>query len=187
MSATTDGLVAQVAEPATFTTLSRILHWVTAILIFTTLLVGFTMVSTVGDYATLRAVHETLGALILIVVVVRVVNRLTHRAPQLPGTVSRMERLAVIASELTLYGLLVAQPLVGWAMLSASGTPVVVLGFQVPAITPVDVELYSVLRTAHSVLAFLFVAVIAAHVSAILVHTITLRDGMLRRMTFRRR
>ena len=172
--------------PATYTTLSRILHWATAILIFTTLLVGFTMVSSVAEYSTLLALHKTLGAIILVIVVVRVVNRLTHRPPALPGTVGRAERLAVIASELALYGLLVAQPLVGWAMVSATGTPVVVFGsIHLPGIVPVDPGLYSVLREAHSILAFLFVAVIAAHVSAILLHSITLRDGMLRRMTLR--
>lgn len=187
MSTTTEGPIvpeSDRAEPATYPTLSRILHWLTAILIFTTLLVGFTMVSSVAAYATLLAIHETLGAVILIVVVIRVVNRLTHRAPALPDTVSSLERIAVLASEFMLYGLLVAQPLVGWAMVSASGTPVVVFGsFHLPSITPVDPGLYSVLRETHSVLAYLFVAVIAAHVSAVLLHSITLSDGMLRRMT----
>jgi cytochrome b561 len=87
---------------------------------------------------------------------------------------------------MALYALLLAQPLVGWAMVSASGSPVVVFGsLRLPAIAPVDLDLYSVLRETHSVLAFLLVAVVAAHVSAVLLHSITLRDGMLRRMTFR--
>jgi cytochrome b561 len=37
------------------------------------------------------------------------------------------------------------------------------------------------------VLAYLLVAVVAAHVSAVLLHTLTLRDGMLSRMAFGRR
>ena len=175
-------------EPAQYTRLSRILHWATAFLIFSTLLIGFTMVSTVGDYGQLLALHETIGVLILIVVVVRIVNRLTHRPPALPGTVGKIERLGALGSELTLYGLLIAQPLVGWAMVSASGTPVVLFGtIHLFGIAPVDTGLYSILRDVHSVVAYLFVAVIAAHVSAILVHTVTLEDGMLRRMTFRRK
>jgi cytochrome b561 len=89
---------------------------------------------------------------------------------------------------MALYIVLLAEPLVGWAMVSASGTPVFVFGsLRLPAIAPVDPGLYSVLRETHSVLAFLLVAVVAAHVSAVLLHAITLRDGMLRRMTFRLR
>ena len=79
---------AATAELQQFTTLSRILHWLTAILVFSTLLIGFTMVSSVSDYATLLKIHKTLGVVILAVVIIRVVNRLTHRPPQPPPTVS---------------------------------------------------------------------------------------------------
>jgi cytochrome b561 len=171
-----------------FTTLSRILHWLTAILVFSTLLIGFTMVSSVSDYATLLKIHKTLGVVILAVVIIRVVNRLTHRPPQPPPTVGRFERILIVTSEMALYALLLAQPLVGWAMVSATGRPVVVFGsLRIPRIAPVNLDLYSVLRETHSALAFLLVAVVAAHVSAVLLHSITLRDGMLARMTFRLR
>jgi cytochrome b561 len=173
------------AELQRFTTVSRILHWLTAILVFSTLLIGFTMVSTVTDYATLLKIHKTLGVIILAVAIIRVVNRLTHRPPALPPTVGRFERVLVMMSEMALYALLLAQPLVGWAMVSAGGRPVVVFGsLRLPRIAPVNLDLFSVLRETHSVLAFLLVAVVAAHVSAVLAHSITLRDRMLARMTF---
>lgn len=164
---------------------TRILHWLTAILIFSTLLIGFTMVNSIGSYAWLVGVHMTLGVVILAIVVVRAVNRFTHRVPKLPATVGRVERLLVIGSELALYGLMLAQPVIGWAMVSASGRPVVVFGsLRLPRIAPFDDGLYFVLRQAHSVLAYSLVVVIAAHVSAVLLHTLTLRDRMLSRMTF---
>jgi cytochrome b561 len=175
------------AEPQRFTAASRILHWLTALLIFSALFIGFVMVNSIGDYATLLTVHKALGVSILIVVVVRIVNRLTHRAPALPGTISRLERLAIAGSELALYALLLAQPLVGWAMVSAAGTPVTVFGLHLPAIAPVNLTVFGVLRDTHSVLAYLLVILVAAHISAVLVHAVTLGDGMLRRMTFRLR
>jgi cytochrome b561 len=172
--------------PQTFTTLSRILHWLTAILILSALFIGFVMVNSLSHYATLRPIHETFGAVVLVVVVVRVVNRLTHRPPALPPTISRPERVVIKGSELALYGLLLAQPLVGWAMVSASGTPVTIFGsLHLPAIAPVDLAVFGVLRNVHSVLAYLLVIVVTAHIAAVLVHAIALGDGMLRRMTFR--
>jgi cytochrome b561 len=164
---------------------TRILHWLTAILIFTTLLIGFNMVNSIGSYAWLVGAHMTLGVAILAIVVVRVANRLTHRVPTLPKTVGGVERILVVGSELTLYAMVLAQPLIGWAMVSASGRPVVVVGsVRLPRIAPFNDDLYFVLRQTHSVLAYLLVAVIAAHVSAVLLHTLTLRDRMLSRMTF---
>jgi cytochrome b561 len=105
--------------------------------------------------------------------------------PRLPETVGWVEHKLVVGSELALYTLMVAQPLVGWAMVSASGQPVIIFGsLRLPPIAPFDADLYFLLRQTHSVLAYTLVAVIAAHVSAVLLHTLTLRDGMLSRMTF---
>ena len=126
----------------------------------------------------------TLGAAILaLIVVVRVANRFTHRVPPLPRTFGRIERRLVVGSELTLYALLLAQPLVGWAMLSAAGKSPVLFGtIRLPRIAAFDADLYFVLRQTHSVLAYLIVAAVAAHVCAVLLHTVTLRDGTLSRM-----
>ncbi|TGD90301.1 cytochrome b [Mycolicibacterium sp. CH28] len=164
---------------------TRVLHWVTAALVFTTLFVGFVMVSWLDSYAALVGVHMTLGVLILVVVVIRAANRFTHRTPTLPATVGSIEQMLVVGSELGLYALMLAQPLIGWAMVSAGGRPVVLFGsLRLPRIAPFDADLYFVLRQAHSVLAYLLVLAIAAHISAVLLHTLTLRDRMLSRMTF---
>ena len=164
---------------------TRILHWLTAILIFTMLFIGFVMVSWLGTYAALVGIHMTLGVLILCIVIVRIANRFTHRAPKLPDTVGWAEHKLVVGSELTLYALMLAQPLVGWAMVSATGKPIPVFGgLPLPRIAPFNIDVYSVLRETHSVLAYLLVVVIAAHVSLVLAHSSMLGDGMLRRMTF---
>ena len=164
---------------------TRILHWLTAVLIFSTLLIGFVMVNSIGSYESLRAVHMTLGVLILAIVVLRAANRFTHRAPRLPATVGRAEHKLVVGSELMLYALMLAQPLVGWAMVSATGKPIVIFGsLRLPRIAPFNADLFFLLRQTHSVLAYTLVVVIAAHVSAVLLHTLTLRDGMLSRMSF---
>jgi len=170
--------------PVRYPVRTRILHWLTAVLVFSTLFIGFVMVTSLGSYASLRGVHMTLGVVVLAIVAVRAANRFTHRVPKLPDTVGWVEHKLVVGSELTLYALLLAQPLVGWAMVSASGRPAVVFGFlALPPIAPFDSDLYFVLRQTHSLLAYALVAVIAAHVSGVLLHTLTLRDGMLSRMT----
>ncbi|MHC9295834.1 cytochrome b [Mycobacterium sp. LTG2003] len=164
---------------------TRVFHWLSALLVFAALFVGFAMVNSIASYATLLVVHKTLGVTILMVILLRIGNRLFHRGPPLPPTVGALERKIIVMSEFSLYGLLALQPLLGWAMLSAAGNRVSIGGVALPRIAPFSGDLYGVLRQAHTVVAFLLMAVIAAHVSAVLLHTVTLRDGMLQRMSFR--
>ena len=175
-------------EANKFTGLTRILHWLTAALVFAALFVGFVMVNSVSRYAGLVMLHKTLGALILLVMVVRVINRLTHHPPAWPPTIGALEGKVVVLSEKLLYTLLLLQPLIGWAMVSAAGGPVVVFGsLRLPRIAPFDAQVFWILRQAHSVIAYTLMAVIAAHISAVLLHTVALRDRLIERMTFRLR
>ena len=107
---------------------TRILHWLVAILIFSMLFIGFVMVTWLGSYSALVGIHMTLGVVVLCIVVLRIANRFTHRAPKLPNTVGWAEHKLVVGSELTLYALMLAQPLIGWAMVSAGGRPPVIFG-----------------------------------------------------------
>ena len=185
MSTETEDAAVVASSPKKFTAASRMFHWLTAILIFATLLIGFTMVNWTAGYAALRVIHISIGVLILVVVILRIINRFRHHPPAWPPTIGRIEGKAVIWSERALYTLLLAQPLAGWAMVSATGKPVLVFGgLRLPPIAPVNINVYSVLRESHSVMAYLLVVVVAAHVSAVLAHSIVLNDGMLRRMTF---
>ena len=48
------------------------------------LFIGIAMVSSLSDYHRLVAIHKPLGILILILVTIRLVNRLSQRPPPLP-------------------------------------------------------------------------------------------------------
>ena len=163
---------------------SRILHWLMAPMVIAQLLIGVTMVASLTYYPLLLAIHRPLGLLILIFAVVRLVNRFTHRLPPFLATMGPVERRVATWSEYTLYALLLIQPLVGWAMLSAARYPVIVVvgPVHLPGIAPHNLDLYGVLRQAHNVFAFLLFATFTAHVCAVLFHTLVLRDRLLDRM-----
>jgi cytochrome b561 len=96
---------------------------------------------------------------------------------------SPQERWVASASELWLYTLLFVQPLVGWGMLSAARYPIVLSeSIHLPPILPHSVLLYAVLRTTHTLLAYLLFLTFLAHFGAVLFHTLVVRDGMFNRM-----
>ena len=166
-----------------FAAFSRLLHWTMAAMVLTMLCVGVAMVVSLTNYHVLVSIHRPLGIAILILVVVRFVNRLLNPPPPFPSTMSRAERRAATASEFTMYGLMFVLPLVGWGMLSAARYPIILFGsVHLPFILPHNVMLYAVLRKAHTILAYLFFLTFVAHFGAILFHTLIVRDGMFKRM-----
>ena len=166
-----------------FTFFSRLLHWTMAAMVLTMLCIGVAMVASLADYHVLVSIHRPLGIAILMLVVVRFVNRLLNPPPPLPATMSRVERLALSVSEVTMYGLMFILPLVGWGMLSAARYPIILFGsVHLPFILPHDAMLYAVLRRTHTILAYLFFLTFLAHFGAILFHTLIVRDGILKRM-----
>jgi cytochrome b561 len=162
-----------------FKALSRILHWTMAVLVLAMLFIGIGMVASLTDYHWLVSIHKPLGILILILVAIRLVNRLLNPAPPLPAGMPAWQRFAAHASHVVLYVLMFALPLVGWGMLSAAGYPIVLYGpLELPPILPHDAALYAVLRTAHTVLAFLLFATFIAHLGAALMHALIFRDDV---------
>jgi cytochrome b561 len=172
------------AAPRTqFALQSRILHWLMAILIIAMAFIGVSMMASLAGYHRLLSLHRPLGIVILVLGVIRLINRRLTQLPPFPVTMSPLERRVASASEKLLYALMIALPLVGWGMLSAGGFPIVLVGsLHLPAILPARPMLFAFLRTTHSVLAYLFVATVLAHVGAVLFHTLVVRDRILARM-----
>src|SRR5262244_1331089 len=157
------------AQPDQFPPFSRLLHWTMAAMVLTMLCIGVAMVASLNSYHVLVSIHRPLGIAILILVVVRFVNRLLNPPPPFPATMSRAECRVAAASEFLMYGLMFILPLVGWGMLSAARYPVVLFGsVHLPFILPHDPLLYATLRKAHTVLAYLLFLVFLAHFGAIL-------------------
>jgi cytochrome b561 len=155
-----------------------------AVMILAMLLIGIGMVASVSErYRLLVAIHRPLGIAILVLVVIRLLNRYFSPPPALPDAMPPVMRLAARASHVLLYALMLLQPLVGWGMLSAARYPIVLFGgLQLPPILPHDLALYSVLRPLHTDLAYLLFATFLAHLGAALFHGLIRRDGVLRSM-----
>ena len=166
-----------------FTVSMRFFHWLMAAMVLTMLGIGVAMVASLADYHGLVSIHRPLGILILILVVIRFVNRQFSTMPPFPATMSSQERFIAHESEILLYTLLFVQPLVGWGMLSAARYPVVVYGgLHLFPILPHSVMLYAALRKAHTIFAYLLFLAFIAHFGAVLFHTLVLRDRLFSRM-----
>lgn len=162
----------------------RLVHWITAALVLSALAVGLAMVDRLDATRHIALqMHKLTGLLVLVLTALRIVIRLTTRAPAPLGHVPAWQRHAASASHVALYALLLAVPACGLAMQWAAGNPVMLPGGAVlpNPITP-DLATYGVLREAHGLLARALLAVVLLHIGAALHHTLVRRDGLLRRM-----
>jgi cytochrome b561 len=131
--------------------------------------------------------HRHFGLLVLLLLLIRVVVRV--RAGKLPpaGEHSPIIRIAATVTHIALYGLLLALPLLGWALSDAEDKPVHFLGATLPAIVGADEDLADQLQLLHTDAAWLLLGLVTLHVGAALVHHFVLRDGTLRMMLPKRR
>ena len=162
----------------------RLLHWLMAVLIVTMLFVGAGMVTSVSArHQYLIELHKPLGIAILILVLVRIVVRLKYGSPPLPSDLPLLQKFAAYLSHLLLYGLMLAMPLIGWAMLSAGGDPLTLYGpIHLPPIAPASAWWFARLHLAHTYLAYLLFLTVLLHLAAALFHGLVRRDGVLSSM-----
>lgn len=163
---------------------ARVLHWTMAALILAMLFIGVGMVATVSEkHQWLLAIHKPLGLAILLLAIVRLAVRLRNPPPPLPADLPAPQKLAAHLSHWLLYALMIAMPLIGWAMLSAGGYPVMLTpSLRLPAILPENALVFAWLRTTHGALAYLLFLTFLAHMGAALYHGLIRRDGVLRSM-----
>lgn len=173
-----------VADPARYGQIARLLHWLAALLLIITFVLGAGM-----DYVGHSPLHDRMfnwhrafGVLVLGVIVVRLLWRLTHPAPPLPASISGLQAFAAHATHWLLYLLLIVQPMLGWLGESAfgSGVPVFRL-FELPPIIGKDEALAKVLMGIHGWVGWAILWVVVVHVAAALYHTVR-GDGVLKRM-----
>jgi cytochrome b561 len=174
--------------PDRFHAAIRALHWTMALLILAMLFIGVAMVSTAGPaYASLVALHRPIGIAILFLALIRLAIRLHTGAPPLPADLPRLQQRTARGAHILLYLAMIGMPLIGWAMLSAGGYPVrLSASLVLPPIVPQNLFAYGLLRRAHTLVAFAFLALILGHLTIALVHGFIRRDGVFETMLFAR-
>ncbi|TDV72701.1 cytochrome b [Pseudomonas sp. LP_7_YM] len=164
-----------------FAPLARALHWLMAVMVIAMLFIGAGMAASISErHEWLLNLHKPVGVTILLLVVVRLIVRITTPTPPLPADLPVVQVLAAKLSHYLLYALMLAMPLIGWAMISAAGDPVMLgSSLRLPSILAPDAHTFAFLRQAHRYLAYLFFLTILTHLAAALFHGWIRRDEVL--------
>lgn len=93
-----------------FNLTARCLHWLMAVMILAMLFIGVGMMTSLHYRLWLINLHRPLGIAILLLVIVRLINRLRNPPPSLPANLPQWQVLAAKGSHILLYVLMLALP-----------------------------------------------------------------------------
>lgn len=164
------------ASFAKYSLMTRIFHWVGAVLI-----VGAWVLIEQGDE--FIGLHKSLGASFLLWTLLRIINRCISKAPaDVP-----MPKWQTIVAHLThwsLYVVMLAMPISGVLMSMYGGRGVSVFGLiDIPVLVTPSREMARLFNDWHTGSVFYaLVALVVAHVGAALYHQFILKDNIIARM-----
>lgn len=165
------------------------LHWLLAVAIVFLFFFGLYMVDLPFSMEKLKFMnwHKWVGVLILVLSVLRLINRIMRKPPALPASMAdkmpRWQHIAHHGTHHMMYLLFIVVPLLGWAYSSAAGFPIVLFGqLPLPDFVPVSPELASAIKPWHRIAAFALMGLIVLHILAVVKHQVIDRDGLLKRM-----
>ena len=172
--------------PQTYTAVAKFLHWLIAAFVFAQISLGLWMIGIPKAPPGIRVywfnVHKSIGITLGLLILVRLLWRLTHRAPPLPATVPAWQRVAAETSHVLLYVCMIVMPLSGYLGSSFTKYPIVFFGMRLPHWGWEAPALKELCSQVHLVTVTLFITLIAIHITAALKHLLVNRDGVFQRI-----
>jgi len=164
--------------------LTKILHWLVFMLVAAQYAVGELMphIGRNAQDVGLIAWHISLGATVMLAIVVALGWRIVHPVPQTQEIALWQRRVATL-THWVLYLLILVMTVLGWAATNFRGWPVKLFGaLPLPALANKGDSWAHKAGDIHSLLVNVLLALVAIHVLAALYHHFIARDRVLRRM-----
>ena len=136
----------------TYGVVAKTFHWLLFLMLTFSIVAGNFLASMPKGPEKLQAagMHKSFGAVILMLVMLRLVWKLINETPRLPDDTTAGEAFMAKAMHWGLYVLMFAQPLSGIMMSQAAGFPVSFFGlFEFPVFLDKDPELAKTLLSIH--------------------------------------
>jgi cytochrome b561 len=171
--------------PVRYASASRLLHWLTVILVLTTIPAGLVMVEQglprwLQD--SLFLYHKNIGPVILLLVILRLVFRFVHRPPPFPDTLPRSQALVAETVHWLLYACLIVMAVSGTIRVQAGGFPMEIWDPLFGGMVSKDKALADTAKAVHYWVRIPLILLILAHIGAAAMHGLIKKDGIFSRM-----
>ena len=164
---------------------AKLFHWFIAVLIFAQFVLGWIAINWHLSPTKLNLFvwHKSLGMLVLLLVLLRLLWRLENTIPALPADTPVWEYAVARMSHVLLYVLMFALPLSGWIINSAAGVPFSIFWkIPLPVLFAPDKHLAQLAASSHFYLFVVLAALLLLHIVAALRHHFVKRNQVLLQM-----
>jgi cytochrome b561 len=163
-----------------------VLHWLIAVGVLAQIAFGWWMIDIPKNPVGVRAyyfnVHKSIGITLGLLIVLRIVWRLTHAAPPLPAHVPGWQKISAKLSHFLLYACMIVMPLSGFLGSSFTKYPIKYWGYTLPYMGWESAPLKDLCSQVHYTTVIIFMSLITLHLLAAIKHMMA-RDGVIQRMT----
>lgn len=163
---------------------SKLLHWVIALLVLCMLIVGYFMGDIKNDALQAQVInlHKLTGLTILALIVIRLIWTLLNPKPVLPLGTPAWQIFAERLVQSLFYVFLLLMPLSGWVMSVAAGYAPKLNGIMLNLPINKNKPLSNTAFDVHATIAIILITLICIHVLAALYHYFVKKDDILNRM-----
>jgi cytochrome b561 len=172
-------------EDTRYTNVAIALHWLIALAVLGLIGLGWYMADIpkgTPERTYWFNLHKSIGVTVGVLVLVRLLWRLTHRPPPLPLSMSRWEAAAARLNHAVLYACLLIMPITGFVASNFSKFGVKYFGLQIGPLFPESQATRDALQEVHELVSYVLVALVVLHVLAALKHLLMDRDKVFQRM-----
>ena len=162
--------------------ISKLLHWVSALLLFIQIPLGFYLVDL--DFGperlSIENIHVVIGLSIFYLVILRLINNIINPTPKLEPSVFKGQRLLAKLNHVLLYATILSVTISGILKKLFNGETLIILFKKIKLKD--NFELSELFYDIHVFSNYLIIILIAIHILAVIIHKYFFNDNLLKKI-----
>ena len=165
-----------------YSLISKLLHWLSALLLFVQIPLGFYLVNL--DFGlerlSIENLHVIIGLSVFYLVIIRIINKIFNPPPKLEPSVFKGQRFLAKSNHLLLYVTILMVPISGILKKLFNGETLIIF-FKKIKIQD-NFELADFFYDVHVISNYLLITLIAIHILAVIIHKLFFNDNLIKKI-----
>ena len=162
--------------------ISKLLHWISALLLFIQIPLGFYLVDL--DFGperlSIENIHIIIGLSVFYLVILRLINKIINPTPKLEPSVFKGQRLLAKLNHVLLYATILSVTISGILKKLFNGETLIILFKKIKLKD--NFELSELFYDIHVFSNYLIIILIAIHILAVIIHKYFFNDNLLKKI-----